>query len=120
MLRAYELTGGVSACQFSSAQLAAALKGVDTYDAQYFQDFTNAINSALGVRAAGGCQKTHARAQPASARATTALAPPGSVTAATDAGVPAPIVLMAVIGGLIALAAAIGSLVRLGERRRTR
>jgi hypothetical protein len=42
-------------CQFTSVQLEAALKGVDTDGAQYFADFTQAIQAALTSRAAEEC-----------------------------------------------------------------
>ena len=59
VLGVYEQKGTVPPCQFSSAQLSGALKGIDTYGAQYFQDLTNAIQSALAARAGGACKRTH-------------------------------------------------------------
>jgi hypothetical protein len=110
VLRVYELQGTVPACQFSAGELEQALKGVDTYGAQYFADFTQAIQSALSARAAGAC----AGAAPTTASATGTVAPQpaanfGPVTAATSSGIPAP---LAVLGGLTLALAAFG-LVRL-------
>jgi len=34
--------------------LSTALKGIDTYGAQYFADFTDAVQAALAERASGG------------------------------------------------------------------
>lgn len=114
VLRAYEATGTVPTCEFTSAELGAALKGIDTYGAQYFQDFTTAVDGALAARGTGSCEKTRAKVQ-AGAPAASPIGPisSGSVRAATSAGVPAPILLMAVIAGLIALAAALVSITRL-------
>jgi hypothetical protein len=111
----YETSGTISPCQFSSAQLAAALKGVDTYGAQYFADFTNAIQSALAARAAGAC--THNRG-PASAgarhRVKAAASTPalGPAIAPTDSGVPAPILLMAAIAAAFGLCVAVAAVFR--------
>jgi hypothetical protein len=98
VLRTYQAQGSIPACQFTSAQLSAALKGVDTYGAQYFADFTDAIQTALAARASGACIQ-----RSAGSRATAALPPlrPGSLTASTSAGLPAPILAMTVLGMLI-------------------
>ena len=55
VLRAYERQGTVPPCQFSPSQLQSALNGVDSYGAQYFADFTQAIQNAISVRASGSC-----------------------------------------------------------------
>jgi hypothetical protein len=55
VLRVYETKGTIPPCQFSSRTLNSALANVDTYGAQYFADFTNAIQTALDNRAAGVC-----------------------------------------------------------------
>ena len=55
VLRTYQAHGSIPPCQFTSAQLSAALKGIDTYGAQYFADFTDAVQAALAERASGGC-----------------------------------------------------------------
>jgi hypothetical protein len=58
VLHAYEHSGAIPPCRFSGATLAAALKGVDSYGAQYFADFTQAVNDALSARAAGTCSSS--------------------------------------------------------------
>lgn len=111
VLGIYEQTGAIPSCKFSSAQLVSASKGVDTYGAQYFADFTNAIQSALAARASGACEQN---------RRLSALGPgtglreraAGSLTSSTAAGLPAPIVLLGVLGGLFALLAGSGLLAR--------
>lgn len=115
VLHVYQADGSVPPCRFSSPQLAAALKGIDTYGQQYFADFTQAVQTALAERASGACTPaagTHAHALPVLASRTPL---PGSVTSPTDANVPAPILAMAVIvllAGLVvgvrALAGAFG------------
>jgi hypothetical protein len=107
VLAVYEADAQIPPCHFTSQQLTAALKGVDTYGAQYFADFTEAVQAALAQRASGVCSGAAARANavaPASAR-TPALRLPASATSPTDSGLPAPILAM---GGL-ALAAALGA-----------
>jgi hypothetical protein len=109
VLASYQHTGSVPACTFSSAQLESALKGVDTYGAQYFADFTNAIQAALAQRASGQCVAgRHAGpiglAGPAQGSRSVV---PGSVTAATGADLPAPLVLLALFGVVLDLAWAV-------------
>jgi hypothetical protein len=114
VLHAYEATGTIPTCEFTSTELEGALKGVDTYGAQYFQDFTTAVQGALAARGTGSCEKTHAKLQAGgpAARPLGAISP-ASVRAATSASIPAPILLMAGIAALIALAAALVSITRL-------
>src|SRR5579859_224869 len=57
VLSIYEAEGSIPPCQFSSPQLEAALRGEDAYGAQYFADFTDAIQSALAQRASGACTR---------------------------------------------------------------
>ena len=101
VLSAYQSTGTVAPCQFSSAQLQQALKGIDTYGAQYFSDFATAVQSALSQRAGGACRPGAAallsRIKPRNDLHQSALAP---LTAATSAGVPLPILLMGVLAML--------------------
>ncbi len=114
VLHAYQLagTGSIPPCQFSAATLGAALKGVDTYDAQYFQDFTGAIRTALSERAAGACSQSSVAPAPPGRISSLPPIPSGPVPGTTSAGVPAPIILMTVIGVLIALLAAATATVR--------
>jgi hypothetical protein len=114
VLHAYQTDGSVPPCQFSSQQLDHALKGIDTYGAQYFQDFTSAIQAALTSRASGRCAPTHGIVLPAAAGQAQSPSRPlalGPVGAATSSSVPAPILLLALLGLLIALTAAVGSFV---------
>ena len=60
VLHVYEREGSIPPCQFTSAQLQSALNGVDTYGAQYFADFTQAIQAALTSRAGGSCAPARA------------------------------------------------------------
>jgi hypothetical protein len=113
VLGVYEQKGTVPPCQFTGAQLSSALKGIDTYGAQYFQDFTNAIQAALAARAGGACKPTHtAVVLGPSAGSGSASIPGGSVTRATGANLPAPIILMVVLAGALALVVAIVQLAR--------
>jgi hypothetical protein len=115
MLHVYQATGTIPACQFTSAQLEGVLKSTDTYASQYFADFTNAISGALAQRAAGACAPRPAAAsgQQVPGAARNAALPLGPVTAATSSGLPTPIVLLAVLGGLLMLAGAVAAVVRL-------
>jgi hypothetical protein len=112
VLHVYQSSGGtIPPCTFSSTQLESVLKGADTYETQYFADFSNAINAALSQRASGACGRV-AGSVPVQT-GSSSNAPPlklGPVTAATGAPVPAPIVLLAVLGGLLLLATGIGVL----------
>lgn len=60
-------TGQLSACEFTSAELEAALKQAPSYDYQYQSDFTDAIQTALAARADGDCAGTGSAA-PVTAR----------------------------------------------------
>lgn len=105
VLHTYQVDGSIPPCQFSSVQLSAALKGIDTYGQQYFADFSNAIQSALAARASGACNPAALRAALAAHAAPPAPAPalPASLTAPTDAGVPAPLLAMAAIALAVAI-----------------
>jgi hypothetical protein len=113
VLQTYQTRGSIPACKFTSQQLANALNGVDTYGQQYYADFIAAIQTALAAQASGECSSSRlgAGALP-TGPAPTRTPLPQSVTSATSAGVPAPIVLLAVVGGLLAMAAALSALVR--------
>ncbi|MGI8430333.1 MAG: hypothetical protein ACR2OB_13775 [Solirubrobacteraceae bacterium] len=132
VLRAYQSHGMIPPCAFSSQQLERTLKNVDTYNAQYDADFPIAIQNALTARGSGTCStspSTAAGAAPAppsgggappaggSARSAGGGAPVPlvPVTLATNAALPAPMVLLAVfaaalalLGGSLALARARG------------
>jgi hypothetical protein len=113
VLQTYQTRGSIPACKFTSQQLASALNGVDTYGQQYYADFIGAIQTALAARASGQCASSHLRGGALPAGPGPARTPlPQSVTSATSAGVPAPIVLLAVVGALLALTAALAAWVR--------
>jgi hypothetical protein len=112
VLQAYETHGSVPPCQFTSPQLQSALKSIDTYGAQYFADFTNAVQAALTARASGACAP-HPGSAAGSQTARTARTPPlhlGPVTAATGASLPAPMLLLAALAALTALLGGIAGL----------
>lgn len=115
LLQIYQTKGSIPPCTFTTAQLEGVLKSVDTYGAQYFADFTNAINAALAQRAAGACapRQTTTGAVQLASPAVNGRLPGGPVPAASGAGVPAPIVVLAVFAGLFLLVAAIGGAARL-------
>jgi len=112
VLHVYQQTGSIPPCRFTSPQLASALKAIDTYGQQYFADFSNAIQDALTARAAGACAPAGTRAGPATGRSSVSSPPlPSSVTPPTDAGVPAPIILMTVVVVIVALVLAARAIV---------
>jgi hypothetical protein len=116
ILKTYEREGTVPPCAFTSAQLSNALRGVDTYGAQYFADFTDAINSALAARASGQCVSRAVQAQTAATdiggRVASRPLHVGSLTAPTSAGVPLPILLLAAIATAIAAVMAVAGIAR--------
>jgi hypothetical protein len=99
VLHTYQQRGAIPPCRFTPTELSSALKAVDLYGQQYFADFTNAIQSALAARAGGACG-----AHPAGS-ATPAVPSSGGLsglklgsihaTAATQADLPAPLLLLA-------------------------
>ncbi len=111
LLNVYEQTGSIPPCSFSSAQLDGVLKGADTYAAQYFADFTNAISTALAERAGGACSPRRGGAVGVNAGDVRLALP--HVPAATGAGVPLPIVLLAIIGAAALVLAAAVLVIRL-------
>jgi hypothetical protein len=111
VLQTYEEHGVVPACEFTSQQLEQALKQ-STYGAQYFNDFTSAVQAALQARAAGACSSGQLRQRSAD-RAGLALPPRlASITAATGAGIPLPMLLLAVFAVLALLGGAVVAVVR--------
>jgi hypothetical protein len=122
VLHAYERENQIPACQFSTGQLQSALQDVDTYGAQYFADFTQAIQDALNTRASGACSAQASVTKPASSPRRPfnkqPLARFPALTAATSAGIPAPLAVLAALATGLGLFAA-GATVR-RVRRRTR
>jgi hypothetical protein len=132
---AYASGGGtIPACEFSSAQLGAALSEAGGDIQQYGSDLLAAIQRALSERASGACGK-HAAAAPPAVTATTPVPPvasprpaapavaappappagpapvippvriaPRPVSAATGSGLPAPMWTLAVVAVLVAAA----------------
>jgi hypothetical protein len=121
VLRVYEANGALPPCRFSAPELQRALGGVDTYGAQYFADFTNAIQAALTARAAGTCGPLPARRSAGTSRASSdVVAPLPSVTAPTSAGVPVPLIVLGVLAVAGALAGGALTLSGAAGRRRAR
>jgi hypothetical protein len=112
----YTVHGAVPACRFTARVLATALKAAeDPYDAEYNEQETIDIQAALSAAAGRHCatRKTGRLAQlptlpplPGGADG-----PPAAVTAATGAGLPAPIVIVGVLAAVLALAGGIVALV---------
>ena len=111
VLHTYQESGSVPPCLYTGAQLATALKSVDVYGQQYFSDFTNAIQTALAQRAGGVCESgsVGAAGAPNSGGPPLRLPP---VTAATGAGLPLPLLALAIIVLLGLLAATASGLRR--------
>jgi|GEM_PF-2786992 len=112
VLSTYESLGSVPPCHFTSPQLEAALRGEDAYGAQYFADFSAAIETALAQRAGGACARgarARARRRPVSLTGPT-FPLPSSPTSPTSGSIPAPLWVM---GGLALLAATLAGLPRL-------
>jgi hypothetical protein len=106
VLHVYQRTGSIPPCQFSSEQLSAALRQIDTYGQQYFADFSNAVQTALTARAGGACSAAALNPSQAALHAPAGIAAPPlppSVTSPANAGIPAPIVLMTVVIVLVAV-----------------
>jgi hypothetical protein len=101
VLQTYQATGTVPACRFTSAQLEAALHGIDSYGQQYLAEFGNAVQSALTQRASGGCTRgVHVLATAAAPQAPL----PATATSPTDGNVPLPMLLLAGLALVVALA----------------
>jgi hypothetical protein len=110
VLHVYQLNGSIPPCRFSSAQLSAALKQIDTYGQQYFADFSGAIQNALTARAGGACSAAalHPSSSALHAPAGVPAPPlPSSVTSPTDSNLPAPILLMTALIAIVAVVLAV-------------
>lgn len=107
VLQTYQATGSIPACRFSSTQLAAALRGIDTYGQQYFADFTDAVQNALAARAAGACTPGAHRGF-SSVTAPQVPLPP-SPTSSTDASLPLPLLVLGGLTLVLAMAAVGGA-----------
>ena len=119
VLHAYQQQGSVPSCEFTGPQLANALKAVDTYGAQYFADFTQAVQDALNARAGGVCgpgvhsSRTRGHGGPGIG----IPAHLGSLTAPTGGSVPGPLLLLLIMTALAGLGTVA---VKLYARRRRR
>lgn len=105
MFNQYSTSGAINTCQFTPAQLNSVLKSIDLYQQAYSSDFPNAIEGALARRASGYCAGL-APATPGVALPRASTGGPlrlGPVTAATNAPLPAPILILAVLAGAFAL-----------------
>jgi hypothetical protein len=103
--------GTLAPCEFTVKTLHAALDEQETgYNAEYLEIVSSAINAALDAQASEGCGSQAGQAAPT--KASVAAIPggsggePRSVTAATDAGIPAPIAVLALITAVLALGVA--------------
>jgi hypothetical protein len=110
VLKTYESHGRIPPCQFSSQELASALKGIDTYGAQYFADFSTAVQAALQSRATGACS-AHRKRAAAAAPVPNKPIHIGSVTQPTGSGIPAPLMILAILAALIAFGSLLSWLV---------
>jgi hypothetical protein len=100
-------------CKFSSSELQQAENSVPNDDQQYDEGLTAAIELASQQRADGACRAKKRQAANATVPIGTpspssapplgggAALPVGSATAATDSGLPAPIVILLILGGLL-------------------
>ncbi len=111
VLKVYERRGQIAPCLFTNQELQSALKGIDTYAAQYFQDFPSAIQAALAARNSGACLSPSSRKASSVIRGRLPPQRLRPLTAPSTGAVPAPLLLLAllavVVGGLAIIAAAI-------------
>lgn len=144
VFKEYQSTGKVDACKHSESDLKSAIANIPNDIDAYAPDFRTAVEGALEVRTAGGCDKaaggsTQQSGTAAPAAPTTTTPPPGTSAAAppapgstvtpsptpdptaaaaasdqaivrtartaqvSDAGTPAPVVALGVLGALLAL-----------------
>jgi len=112
-------------CKFSPAELQQAQNSVPNDGQQYDQGLIAAIELARQQRAQGDCRSSKHHAAAAAApigNPTPPAASPlgrgapldvGSATAATDSGLPAPIVILLILGGLLLAAGGVLGFARL-------
>jgi hypothetical protein len=110
-LRAYTQRGLVPACEFSSAELEAAIAGTPPDIAQY-TSYPDAVQAALQARAAGSCRAHHSQTTPHlttthashSSGSGSGSGPLSPVITLVDSGVPAPVALLMVLAAALAVA----------------
>jgi hypothetical protein len=124
--QAYALNQTIPPCEFSPVQLQQAEDSVSDDEMQYGQGYVAAIEDARQEQASGACATKHTSAQTTTNPASTPTPSPvpplgqdtpldvGSPTAATNSGVPLPIVILMILGGVLAITAATLGTVRLG------
>jgi hypothetical protein len=112
MFNQYSSSGVVDPCAFTVAQLNTVLKSIDLYQQAYSSDFPNAIESALADRASGGCSHGRPTGAAAAGGSTGGPIKLGPLTAATNAPLPAPIVILAALAGVFVLLAAGAAVIR--------
>ena len=103
----YATTGMVSACQYSAATLEAALKGTPSYSLEYDASFTYAVEQALSARAGGACGGGRLRGLKLGLTNFGNPAPPSGVTSVNGAGMPLPLVLLALLAAFALLGTAV-------------
>jgi hypothetical protein len=106
--------GAIPSCKFSAKELNAALNQIPSDVAQYDADLINAIHQALSARAGGACGKRGSGVAPGlvpgsggSGSGRSAVVPLRPLGSSTQAGIPAPLLILAVLGALALLAAAV-------------
>jgi hypothetical protein len=114
---AYAAGGGaIPACKFSANGLNTALGQIPSDVAQYDADLINAIHQALSARAGGACGKQGSASAVglvpgsgggAGSGRRSAVVPLRPLGSGTQAGIPAPLLILAVLGALALLAAAV-------------
>ena len=121
-------TQSIPPCEFSPTELSQAQSSVPNDSQQYNQNLVAAIELARQARADGACKAKHHSAANANVPVGTPAPPSvpplgsgtplhvGSATAATDSGLPAPLVILAILGGLTLLLGAVIGLSRVGGR----
>jgi hypothetical protein len=96
----------ISACQYSATTLEAALRGTPSYSIEYDADFTYAVEEALSARAGGACGSGKLHGLKLGLTNYGNPAPPSGVTSVNGAGVPLPLVLLALLAACAALGTA--------------
>ncbi|HWE33572.1 MAG TPA: hypothetical protein VG410_08815 [Solirubrobacteraceae bacterium] len=114
MFNEYSTSGAINTCQFTPAQLNSVLKSIDLYQQAYSSDFPNAIERALARRASGYCSgpAPGATLAPSAGGSTGGPVKLGPLTAATNAPLPAPILILAALAAAFVLLAAGAALIR--------
>jgi hypothetical protein len=124
--QAYDLSQTIPPCEFTPAQLQQAEDSVSNDEMQYGQGFVAAIANARQQQASGACAATRRSAQTTTTAPGTPTPPPapslghatpldvGSAIAPSSSGVPAPILILIILGGLLAITGAAFGAARLG------